>query len=104
MPARFPNLLANGSAGIAVGMATNIPPHNMRELADGVQWALQHPDASREELLEALMQRIQGPDFPTGARFWGVRVLRICTALVAVLSRCVRWLMSRRSTAVRAWL
>ncbi|PWI27973.1 DNA gyrase subunit A [Pseudoglutamicibacter cumminsii] len=71
LPARFPNLLANGSAGIAVGMATNIPPHNMRELADGVQWALQHPDASREELLEALMQRIQGPDFPTGARILG---------------------------------
>lgn len=71
LPARFPNLLANGSAGIAVGMATNIPPHNMRELADGVQWALQHPDVSREELLEALMQRIQGPDFPTGARILG---------------------------------
>lgn len=71
LPARFPNLLANGSAGIAVGMATNIPPHNMRELADGVQWALQHPEASREELLEALMQRIQGPDFPTGARILG---------------------------------
>ncbi|MDK7084013.1 DNA gyrase subunit A [Pseudoglutamicibacter cumminsii] len=71
LPARFPNLLANGSAGIAVGMATNIPPHNMRELADGVHWALQHPDASREELLEALMQRIQGPDFPTGARILG---------------------------------
>ena len=71
LPARFPNLLANGSAGIAVGMATNIPPHNMRELAEGVQWALQHPDASREELLEALMQRIQGPDFPTGARILG---------------------------------
>ncbi|MGH3383064.1 MAG: DNA gyrase subunit A [Nocardioidaceae bacterium] len=65
LPARFPNLLVNGSAGIAVGMATNIPPHNLREVADGVQWALDHPDASREELLEALMQRIHGPDFPT---------------------------------------
>jgi len=65
LPARFPNLLANGSAGIAVGMATNIPPHNLRELNDGVQWALQHPDATREELLEALLQRIKGPDFPT---------------------------------------
>ncbi|MDP9443709.1 MAG: DNA gyrase subunit A [Actinomycetota bacterium] len=65
LPSRFPNLLVNGSAGIAVGMATNIPPHNLREVADGVQWALDHPEASREELLAALMERIQGPDFPT---------------------------------------
>jgi len=65
LPARFPNLLVNGSAGIAVGMATNIPPHNLREVADGVQWSLGHPGASREELLEALMERIKGPDFPT---------------------------------------
>ena len=67
LPARFPNLLVNGSAGIAVGMATNIPPHNLREVADGVQWALAHPEATQEELLAALMQRIKGPDFPTGA-------------------------------------
>ncbi|SEJ57492.1 DNA gyrase subunit A [Demequina mangrovi] len=71
LPARFPNLLANGSAGIAVGMATNIPPHNLRELADGVQWHLDHPEASREELLEALIERIPGPDFPTGATILG---------------------------------
>nr|WP_062305409.1 DNA gyrase subunit A [Demequina subtropica] len=71
LPARFPNLLANGSAGIAVGMATNIPPHNLRELADGVQWHLDHPDASREELLEELIRRIPGPDFPTGATILG---------------------------------
>ncbi|NKE10207.1 MULTISPECIES: DNA gyrase subunit A [Kocuria] len=71
LPARFPNLLANGSSGIAVGMATNIPPHNLRELADGVQWALQNPEASREELLEALLKRIKGPDFPTGAQILG---------------------------------
>nr|WP_277347693.1 DNA gyrase subunit A [Bifidobacterium sp. DSM 109958] len=71
LPARFPNLLVNGSSGIAVGMATNIPPHNMREVADGVHWALEHPDASREELLEALLQRIKGPDFPTGATILG---------------------------------
>ena len=71
LPARFPNLLVNGSAGIAVGMATNIPPHNMREVADGVHWALEHPDASKEELLEALNQRIKGPDFPTGATILG---------------------------------
>ena len=73
LPSRIPNLLINGSSGIAVGMATNIPPHNLREVADGVQWALEHPDASREELLEALMQRISGPDFPTGALIVGRR-------------------------------
>ncbi|MEU6849333.1 DNA gyrase subunit A [Actinacidiphila alni] len=67
LPARFPNLLINGSAGIAVGMATNIPPHNLREVADGAQWCLANPDASAEELLDALMERIKGPDFPTGA-------------------------------------
>ncbi|MEV7607480.1 DNA gyrase subunit A [Paenarthrobacter sp. NPDC089322] len=71
LPARFPNLLVNGSSGIAVGMATNIPPHNLREVADGVQWALENPTASREELLEALLQRIKGPDFPTGATILG---------------------------------
>ncbi|NSC22735.1 DNA gyrase subunit A [Streptomyces albus subsp. chlorinus] len=67
LPARFPNLLVNGSAGIAVGMATNIPPHNLREVAAGAQWYLDHPDASSEELLDALMERIKGPDFPSGA-------------------------------------
>ncbi|MFI8850609.1 DNA gyrase subunit A [Streptomyces sp. 891-h] len=67
LPARFPNLLINGSAGIAVGMATNIPPHNLREVAAGAQWYLDHPEASNEELLEALMERIKGPDFPSGA-------------------------------------
>jgi DNA gyrase subunit A len=71
LPSRFPNLLVNGSAGIAVGMATNIPPHNLREVAEGAKWALEHPEATREELLEALLQRIQGPDFPTGARILG---------------------------------
>ena len=50
LPSRFPNLLVNGSEGIAVGMATRIPPHNLREIAAGVQWFLEHPDASREEL------------------------------------------------------
>ncbi|WP_375001297.1 DNA gyrase subunit A [Aeromicrobium sp. CTD01-1L150] len=64
LPSRIPNLLVNGSAGIAVGMATNIPPHNLREVAEGVQWSLAHPDAGKEELLEALMQRVKGPDFP----------------------------------------
>ena len=73
LPSRFPNLLVNGSEGIAVGMATRIPPHNLREVADGVQWLLEHPDASREELLEALLQRVHGPDFPTGATILGRR-------------------------------
>jgi DNA gyrase subunit A len=73
LPSRFPNLLVNGSAGIAVGMATNIPPHNLREVADGVQWYLEHPDVSNEELLEALIERIKGPDFPTGALILGRR-------------------------------
>lgn len=73
LPSRFPNLLVNGSSGIAVGMATNIPPHNLREVAAGAQWYLQNPEAPREELLEALMKRIQGPDFPTGALILGRR-------------------------------
>src|SRR5688500_6578284 len=71
LPARFPNLLVNGSSGIAVGMATNIPPHNLREVASGVQWALDHPDASSEELLDALLARVQGPDFRTGGLIVG---------------------------------
>lgn len=71
LPSRIPNLLVNGSSGIAVGMATNIPPHNLREVADGVQWFLQNPAASNEELLEALITRIKGPDFPTGATILG---------------------------------
>ena len=73
LPARFPNLLVNGSEGIAVGMATRIPPHNLREIARGAQWYLEHPDASREELLDALIERIPGPDFPTGATILGRR-------------------------------
>jgi DNA gyrase subunit A len=64
LPARIPNLLVNGSAGIAVGMATNIPPHNLREVAEGVQWALANPNLGQEELLEGLIERIKGPDFP----------------------------------------
>ncbi|MBG0826980.1 DNA gyrase subunit A [Planomonospora sp. ID67723] len=73
LPSRFPNLLVNGSAGIAVGMATNIPPHNLREVAEGVKWALQNPEASDDELLEALIERVKGPDFPTGALIVGRR-------------------------------
>jgi len=73
LPARFPNLLVNGSVGIAVGMATNIPPHNLREVADAALWSLEHPDASREELLDAIIQRVKGPDFPTGAQILGIK-------------------------------
>jgi DNA gyrase subunit A len=73
LPARFPNLLVNGSVGIAVGMATNIPPHNLREVAAGAVWALENPDATREELQDALIQRIKGPDFPTGAQILGTK-------------------------------
>ena len=73
LPARFPNLLVNGSSGIAVGMATNIPPHNLREVAEGVQWYLKNPEASREELLAELMLRVKGPDFPSGAMILGTK-------------------------------
>ncbi len=73
LPSRFPNLLVNGSSGIAVGMATNIPPHNLREVAAGALWHLAHPQAGREELLEHLLATIKGPDFPTGALIMGRR-------------------------------
>lgn len=73
LPARFPNLLVNGSVGIAVGMATNIPPHNLREVAEAAQWHLANPEASSEELLEAAMAAVKGPDFPTGAQILGTR-------------------------------
>jgi DNA gyrase subunit A len=73
LPARFPNLLVNGSEGIAVGMATKIPPHNLREIAAGAQWYLENFDASDDELLVALLERIPGPDFPTAAQIVGRR-------------------------------
>ncbi len=98
LPSRFPNLLVNGSEGIAVGMATKIPPHNLREVAEGVQWYLenyerfevQHPEvpqgatdgaspavrAPHEELLDGLMERIKGPDFPTRGLIVGRRGIR----------------------------
>ena len=73
LPSRFPNLLVNGSEGIAVGMATNIPPHNLREVAAGVQWYLDNSEATDEELLEALIERVKGPDFPTRGLIVGRR-------------------------------
>ncbi|NHA67719.1 DNA gyrase subunit A [Phycicoccus flavus] len=71
LPARFPNLLVNGSAGIAVGMATQIPPHNLREVAEAAEWVLRNPESPRQETLAAVMQRVKGPDFPTGALIMG---------------------------------
>ncbi|MFC4224379.1 DNA gyrase subunit A [Lysinibacter cavernae] len=76
LPSRFPNLLVNGSVGIAVGMATNIPPHNLREVSEGALWHLANPEASRDELLDALMERIKGPDFPTGAQILGTQGIK----------------------------
>ncbi|WGW14148.1 DNA gyrase subunit A [Saxibacter everestensis] len=73
LPSRFPNLLVNGSAGIAVGMATNIPPHNLREVAAGAQWILANPDATKSETLEELLTIVKGPDFPSGALILGRR-------------------------------
>ena len=66
LPAPFPNLLVNGSSGIAVGMATNIPPHNLREIIDGVVWVIEHGTEMREAKAQALLRIILGPDFPTG--------------------------------------
>lgn len=71
LPSRFPNLLANGSGGIAVGMATNIPPHNLRELAEAVFWCLENHEADEETTLEAMMERVKGPDFPTSGLIVG---------------------------------
>ena len=71
LPSRFPNLLVNGSSGIAVGMATNIPPHNLREIAAAAQWVLANPDATTEERMTALLEIVKGPDFPTGALIVG---------------------------------
>lgn len=76
LPSRIPNLLINGSGGIAVGMATNIPPHNLREVADAVFWALEHHDADDETTLAACMEAIKGPDFPTAALIVGSQGIR----------------------------
>ncbi len=102
LPARFPNLLVNGSVGIAVGMATNIPPHNLREVAAGALWALENPDATREELLEALMERIPAPTSPRTPRSSVPVASRTRTAPGAARSRCAPWSTSKRSRAARA--
>ncbi len=71
LPSRFPNLLANGSGGIAVGMATNMPPHNLRELGEAVYWCLENHDADEEATLVAVTERVKGPDFPTAGLIVG---------------------------------
>ena len=76
LPAPFPNLLVNGSAGIAVGMATNVPPHNLREIIDGLMWLAEHPGETEEEKLTKLLTFIPGPDFPTGGYIVGRRGIR----------------------------
>ncbi|MGV9709869.1 DNA gyrase subunit A [Gordonia sp. NPDC003424] len=76
LPSRIPNLLINGSGGIAVGMATNIPPHNLNEVADAVFWALENPEADEEATLAACMEAIKGPDFPTAALIVGSQGIR----------------------------
>ena len=73
LPAAIPHLVVNGATGIAVGMATNIPAHNLREVASAVQWSLEHPEAPAEELLDAALERVHGPDFPNGALIVGRR-------------------------------
>lgn len=72
LPTRFPNLLVNGTSGIAVGMATNIPPHNMKEVVDGVNYLIDHPDCDTAEL----MQFIKGPDFPTAGIIMGTKGIK----------------------------
>jgi DNA gyrase subunit A len=76
LPARFPNLLVNGSEGIAVGMATRIPPHNLREIAQGVQWCLDNPEVDEETTLEALLDIVKGPDFPTAGLIVGTTAIK----------------------------
>ena len=91
LPARFPNLLVNGTSGIAVGMATNIPPHNLREVADGVQWLLANPGADDDNLLAQLLMRVKGPDFPTNGLVMGTRAIEDAyrTGRGAIIMRAV---------------
>jgi DNA gyrase subunit A len=76
LPSRFPNLLVNGSEGIAVGMATKIPPHNLREIAAAVQWCLDHPDADDATTLDELIRIVKGPDFPTHGLIVGTTAIQ----------------------------
>ncbi|EKD47271.1 MAG: hypothetical protein ACD_66C00140G0001, partial [uncultured bacterium] len=76
LPAKLPNLLINGTLGIAVGMATNIPPHNLREVGSAILTLIDNPNATLDNLLE----HIQGPDFPTGAMVYGAKDIRAAYA------------------------
>ncbi|WBB78304.1 intein-containing DNA gyrase subunit A [Micromonospora sp. WMMD882] len=76
LPSRIPNLLINGSEGIAVGMATKIPPHNLREIGAAVQWCLEHPDEDEATTLEALLEIVKGPDFPTHGLIVGQQAIQ----------------------------
>ena len=98
LPARFPNLLVNGSAGIAVGMATNIPPHNLTEVVGAIVTLIDNPAANVEDL----MKHVKGPDFPTGAIIVGRSGIRDAYRRAAAGSSCARALTSRSSAAARA--
>jgi len=102
MPARFPNLLVNGSTGIAVGMATNIPPHNLTEVVDAIIYALDHSDATVDDLAEF----VKGPDFPTGAHIVGVNGVKdaLATGRGSVKMRAVTDVVEtkRKRTAIVA--
>ncbi|WP_442934364.1 intein-containing DNA gyrase subunit A [Micromonospora sp. CPCC 205546] len=76
LPSRIPNLLVNGSEGIAVGMATKIPPHNLREIGAAVQWCLEHPEEDEATTLDALLQIVKGPDFPTHGLIVGTQAIQ----------------------------
>ena len=76
LPSRIPNLLVNGSEGIAVGMATKIPPHNLREIAAAVQWCLDNPDVDEATTLDELIKIVKGPDFPTGGLIVGTQAIQ----------------------------
>src|SRR6201985_1511645 len=91
LPSRFPNLLANGSGGIAVGMATNIPPHNLGEVAEAVYWCLENHEADEEATLAAVCERVKGPDFPTSGLIVGTQGIAdaYTTGRGSIRRRCV---------------
>src|SRR5260221_7030771 len=74
LPCKFPNLVVNGSSGIAVGMATEVPPHNLREVCDAIAHVIDHPDSPPEDLLKL----VTGPDFPTGGIIYGRQGIADC--------------------------
>ena len=92
LPSKIPNLLVNGSAGIAVGMATNIPPHNLSEVVDGCVQLIDNPDSSLEEI----MTKVKGPDFPTGAKIMAATASSKPIRRAVAASRCVLVLPSNR--------